>query len=150
MFSGLTKSKNVVTMYNIISCMITYNSKSVLTVTKATDREYYVKQYSLETYAMTFEEKIGGRPENYIKAKDVEQNSNGTKFMIVYYDNGWFKFRNFGEKTRTLEEIEENELDINKQLGINNHTMPISNFPEPYITCCFTSDDLAFISLFMN
>ena len=72
LFSGLTKSKNVVTMYNIVSCMITYNSKSVLTVTKATDREYYIKQYSLESYRMTFEEKIGGTEINYIKAKDVE------------------------------------------------------------------------------
>ena len=70
--------------------------------------------------------------------------------MIVYYDDGLFKFRNFGETTRTLEAIAENELDINKQLNINNHTMPISNFPEPFITCCFTSDELAFISLFLN
>ena len=72
LFSGLTKSKNVVTMYNIISCMITYNSKSVVTVTKASDHEYYIKQYSLESYALTFEEKIGGSSDNYIKAKDVE------------------------------------------------------------------------------
>ena len=34
--------------------------------------------------------------------------------MIVYYDDGLFKFRNFGETTRTLEAIAENELDINK------------------------------------
>ena len=43
LFSGLTKSKNVVTMYPIVSCIITYDSRSVLTVTKASDREYYVK-----------------------------------------------------------------------------------------------------------
>ena len=83
-------------MYPIISCMITYNSKSVVTVTKATDREHYIKQYSLESYAMTFEEKIGGGENNYIKAKDVEQNFSGTKFMIAYYDDGIFKLRTFG------------------------------------------------------
>jgi hypothetical protein len=81
--------------------MITYNSKSVVTVTKATDREYYIKQYSLESYALTFEEKIGGGDKNYIKAKDIEQNSAGDKFMLVYYDNGLFKLRSFGVKTRT-------------------------------------------------
>lgn len=70
--------------------------------------------------------------------------------MIVYYDDGHFKFRNFGERTRSLEDIDANELDINKELNLNNHTMPISNFPEPFITCCFTNDDLAFISLFLN
>ena len=59
-FSGLTKSQNVTTMYPIVSCAITYNSKSAITVTKKNDREYYVKQYSLENYIMTFEEKIGG------------------------------------------------------------------------------------------
>ena len=81
--------------------MITYNSKSVVTVTKASDREYYIKQYSLEGYALTFEEKIGGTDINYIKAKDVEQNFSGTKFMIVYYDDGIFKLRTFGTVTRT-------------------------------------------------
>ena len=76
--------------------MITYNSKSVVTVTKASDREHWVKQWSLESYAMTFEEKLGGTDKNYIKAKDVEQNSAGTKFMVTYYDDGFFKLRTFG------------------------------------------------------
>lgn len=70
--------------------------------------------------------------------------------MFVYYDDGLFKFRNFGETTRTQEEIEENEFDINKRLDLNNHTMPISNFPEPFVTCCFTNDEIAFISVFLN
>ena len=33
-FSGLTKSKNVVTLYPIVSVIITYNSVSAITVTK--------------------------------------------------------------------------------------------------------------------
>ena len=48
------------------------------------DSEYLVKQYSLETYALMFEEKIGsnsrkedGSPEQYIKIKEVEQNDTG-------------------------------------------------------------------------
>ena len=41
-------------------------------MTKASEREYYVKMYDLETYDLTFEEKIGGKPENYIKLKEVE------------------------------------------------------------------------------
>jgi len=31
----------------------------------------------LESYRMTFEEKVGGKEDSYIKAKDVEQNSAG-------------------------------------------------------------------------
>lgn len=60
LFSNLTKQKNVATLYPIVSCMITYDSKSAITVTMRDDREYYVKQYSLENYNMTMEEMIGG------------------------------------------------------------------------------------------
>lgn len=41
-FSGLTKSKNVVTSYPIVSCIITYDSKSAITVTCKSDREYWI------------------------------------------------------------------------------------------------------------
>jgi len=51
--------------------MMTYNSRSAITVTKKDDREYWVKQYSLETNQMTFEEKFGGLPDSYIKMKEV-------------------------------------------------------------------------------
>ena len=42
-FSSLTKSKNVQTSDPIISCIITYNSKSVVVVTKKSDRCYFIK-----------------------------------------------------------------------------------------------------------
>jgi hypothetical protein len=41
--------------------IITYDSTKAVTVTKCNDQEYYVKQYDLESYKMTFEEKIGGK-----------------------------------------------------------------------------------------
>ena len=137
-------------MYPIVACIITYDSRSVLTVTKAGDREYYVKQYSLESYKMTFEEKVGGKPDSYIKAKDVEQHPAGDQFALAYIDDGHFKLRTFGQVTRTIEEIEEEELDINKELGLDNHTMPIQNFSEPFINCTWINDDLIFVNLFHN
>lgn len=85
--------------------MITYDSQSAITVTKKDDREYWVKQYSLETYALTFEEQIGGGPEQYIKLKEVEQNAKGNKYAIAYMDDGLFYIRTFGKTTRTKEEI---------------------------------------------
>lgn len=42
-FTGLTRSMNVVTHFPLVSVMITYDSKSAVTVTKKNDREYYVK-----------------------------------------------------------------------------------------------------------
>ena len=42
-FSGLTRSKNVQTNFPIVSCAITYDSKSAITITKASDRFYKLK-----------------------------------------------------------------------------------------------------------
>ena len=39
---------------------------------KNDDREYWIKQYSLETFIVTFEEKFGGLPTSYIKLREVE------------------------------------------------------------------------------
>jgi hypothetical protein len=72
-FSGLTRSKNIVTQDPVISCIITYNSKSAIVVTKKNDREHWVFQFSLETSEMTFEEKYGGIDDvSYIKMNDIE------------------------------------------------------------------------------
>ena len=97
LFANQTKCKNVTTMYPLVSCMITYNSKLVVTVTKKDDRECYIKMYCLDTYKQTFEEKIGGEPNSYIKLKEVEQNDGGSFFAIAYIDDGKFRLRTFGE-----------------------------------------------------
>ena len=63
LFSHLTKSKNLPTKYPIVSCIITYNSKLAITVSKKDDQEMFIKMYNLDTYEMTFEESVGGKPE---------------------------------------------------------------------------------------
>lgn len=60
------------TLYPICSVIISYDSKYAITVTKKDEREYYVKMYDLETYELEFEEKIGGKQDDYIKLKEVE------------------------------------------------------------------------------
>ena len=134
-------------MYPICTMIITLDSSKAITVTKRNDKEYYVKQYDLEDYTMTFEEKIAG---GYIKLKEVEQNSNGSKFAIVYNDDGVFYLRTFGKTNRTDQEIKEDELNINELLGLDNHTMCIQTFPDPFITCCFLSGTNIYINLFHN
>lgn len=150
LFNNLLKTTPVVTEYSICSVIISYNSKWAITVTKKDDKEYYIKMYNLETYNEEFQEKIGGNEEDYIKLKEVEQNIKGDKFAIVYFNDGEFRLRTFECKTRTEKEIAENELNINKLLGLNNWTMAISGFPDPYITCCFVEDNQVFINLFYN
>ena len=136
------------TMWSIVSVIITYNSKHAITVTKKSDEEYYVKQYSLSNYQMIFEEKLGGGEDDYIKLKEVEQNTDGDYYAIAYMNDGYFKLRTFGNYKRTQQQIEEEELDINKELGINNYTIPIDNFPDPFITCTFIDEIFIYVNLY--
>jgi len=55
----------------MVSACITYNSKFTVTVTKKDDSLFYVKLFSLSTYECAFQEKIGGREDQYIKLRDV-------------------------------------------------------------------------------
>jgi enterochelin esterase-like enzyme len=81
--------------------------------------------YDLENYKLTFEEKIGGESSDYIKMKEVEQNSAGNKYALAYFNDGKFMLRNFGKTTSTEEQIKENELDINALIGIDDWTLAI-------------------------
>lgn len=125
LFKNLTKEKKVPTMYPIVTCMITYDSTRAITVTKKDDREFWVRMYDLETYEKTFNEQIGGEPTSFIRLKEIEQNYAGNKYAMIFIDDGKFRMRVFGKTERTLEEALQQELNINKILGINDYTMPI-------------------------
>ena len=88
------------TQYPIISCIISYDSSRAILVTKRDDREFWVRMFDLESYEKTFEEKIGGKENSYIRAKEVEQNSTGVKYAIVFIDDGEFRLRVFSKVPR--------------------------------------------------
>ena len=69
LFTGLLKQTQVITLYPIISLLITYDSTRAITVTKKNDQMHFVKMYDLETYELLFEEKYEG---SCIKFKEVE------------------------------------------------------------------------------
>ena len=94
-FQNLLKVKTINTGNSIIACSITFDSARVITLTRSSDQEYYVKMYDLVTFEQKFEEKIGGDENQYIKCKDIEQNSEGTKYALAYYDDGKFRIRTF-------------------------------------------------------
>lgn len=71
-FKDLLKQTQVITMYPIVSMIISLDSTRAITITKKDDRTYFIKMYDLEEYHMTFEEKIGGNPDSYIKLKEVQ------------------------------------------------------------------------------
>ena len=56
--------------------IISYDSTRAITVTKKSESESVIKMYSLvrdEDFKICFEEHIGGKPEQYIKVKEVEK-----------------------------------------------------------------------------
>lgn len=152
-FQNLLKVENINTDYPIICCAITYDSARVIVLNRKNDSEYYVKMYDLVSFEQVFVERIGGnpdQPDQYIKCKDIEQNSEGTYYALAYYDNGKFIIRTFGREQRSDEEIVAEEFDVNTALGIDEHTMVNSGFDDPFINVEFVSDDLLFVNLFHN
>ena len=78
----------------------------------------------------------------------LSQNSNATRFALPYNDNGVFKFRSFGRDTRTPDVIKAEETNFNELLGLDDWTMCLTSTPDPFITCCFVTDEVVFINLF--
>lgn len=149
-FDNLTIKRNVMTKFPIVSQMITYDSTRTIVVTKEDDTAYHIRQFCLITQELVCTERFGGTEDSYIKMKDVEQNGAGTIYAIAYFDDGNFKLRVFDKQKRTEEEAVEKELDINKALNLNNHTMPIDGFGDPYIVCTFVTCTILYVALFHN
>lgn len=160
-FDNLLKLHERSTEFPIQSVSISFDSRRAITVTKRDERAYWVRMYDLESYEKVFEEMIGGEPNDYIKMKEIEQNSAGNKFALAYNNDGLFRVRVFKESDlpedvdmekpqRPPEVIEKTEFKINEELDIDNWTMAIDGFPDPFIVCCFVADDLIFVSLFYN
>jgi hypothetical protein len=77
-FNNLVMSENVQTKYSMVSAAISFDSLAVITITKASEREYWLKMYSLKTNTQIFQEKFGGGDNQYIKMKEIAQNAAGT------------------------------------------------------------------------
>ena len=97
-FNNLVEKNEYKTAWPIISMMITYDSTRVIAVTKEDDMSYYIRQFCLFQNKLVVSEKFGGTDDSYIKMKDVEQNADGTKYAIAFFDNGFFKLRTFDKK----------------------------------------------------
>jgi hypothetical protein len=129
---------------------LTLDSTTAILVTKKDDSEYYIRMFDLETQQMTFTERFGGDPKlNYIKMDDVIENSSGL-FALAYFDDGMFKIRTFGKHVRDEEWIKREEYDVNKAIGINNHTLANNGNCNPYINIVFFTDSKILVNLFYN
>ena len=139
--------RTVKTKYNLVSLMYKNDSSGVVTVTKNDDESYFLKMYSLSSLALTFEEELSG---SYIKVKEVAQSADNQIYVVVFNDDGVFKMRSFGNKSRTKDEIKNSEVNLNTLLSLNNWTMCNHEIPDPNITCCFIEPKKIFINLYHN
>ena len=68
--------------------------------------------------------------------------------MACFNDDGVFKLRSFGRVTRTPEEIEASEVNFNQLLNLDDWTMCLAGSPDPFIICCFVTDEIIFVNLY--
>lgn len=72
-FESLLIADHVPTNNPIVSCIITYDSSRVITVTKNSDKKFLVRQFDLkDDNNNCFTEVIGGHDNCFIRAKEVE------------------------------------------------------------------------------
>ena len=69
MFTNFVDAITIHTAHDVINIHITYDSSRAITVTKESDSVSWIKMYDLDTYEMTFSEKIEG---TYIKCNEVQ------------------------------------------------------------------------------
>ena len=66
----------------------------------------------------------------------------------MYFDDGKFKLRTFGKENRSEDEIQANEVSINELIDIDDFTMPNEELSDPFINCCFISDEKIYVALY--
>ena len=98
LFENLVKTTSITSNFPVVTASILLDASRIMSVTKASDKEYRIKMYCIQTMKIEFAEEIKG---HYIKMKDVEQNLSSTRFAAAYNDDGVFKLRSFGRVTRT-------------------------------------------------
>jgi hypothetical protein len=121
---------------------ISSQKSEIITVDKASEKESQIKIYSLKTKNKVYQQKIFG---DFIKMKEAEQNPNGKIFAAAFFDDGLFRIRIFNT---SLSAEKAYEVKINELLGLDRSTMVISDFPDPFITCCWVDEYGLFVNLF--
>lgn len=149
-FKNMIKTTTIPTDDAIVNCVISFDSTLSITITKKDENESTIMMHNLESYEQTFEMRVGGNPNQYIKVKEVEQNSRGDKYAIGFLDDGKFFVRTFDKNQKTDAEFEADTFDINKAIGLDDYTMPIHGNADPFIVCEFIDDENLFVALFNN
>ena len=140
LFQDLTKRTFIDTKIDVVSIIITYDSKHTIAITNDKDEHFEVQGYSLITNEQVFAKEYKGE---YLKMNLVEQNSAGTIFAIAGQDNGKFFVSILDNTGKELD-----HLNVTQLLALDDHSKPITGFWEPLITSVFIPDDNIFVSCY--
>jgi len=92
-----------------------------------------------------FDEEFSG---TYIKIYNIVQNHAGTKYGVIYFDDGDWRVRTFGKTKRSVDEIKNTEINMNELLGLDNWTMVDPATHYSLGGCCFVDDETIFVGVF--
>lgn len=137
-FLDMTDRQKIFTHYDVISIIITHDSKQAITVLYQSDKLYYIRLYQLESDDMN-EYKLMGK---HLKCYEVQQNSEGTIYMIPFLDAGVFRLMIFDNN------VVLSDIHINELLGIDSSTIAINGVHDPIINACFLDNSTVFVNLF--
>ena len=73
----------------------------------------------------------------------IEQNSEGTKFLIAYQDNGTFFVDIIDYRGNKIDLIK-----VSKLLKLDKRSLPIFGFKQPLITACFVDNERIFVNAY--
>jgi hypothetical protein len=129
------------TKLDVVNMIIGYDSKLCLAIcANSEDTHFELQAYSLQTLQLVFKKEYDGE---YLKMKEIDQNESGTVFVLPYSNNGKF-FLSVVDSTG--EEL--NMIDVNKFLGIDDRSKPITGFYEPLITTAILPNEDIFVSVY--
>jgi len=137
--NNLTKIQHVDTDEDIIHISISHDSSVLLIVLVVDDEHCIIKQFCTDKIQIMFHHDLKGE---YIKAKEVIQNSDASLFCCPYFDNGTFRLLVF-DKDRV-----HRDFNINQAIKMDTKTRPNDNFQEPMMSACFVENDTIFVNIF--
>lgn len=101
LFKNLLKQSDIELLHPIITMLISKDSTRTLSLSRKDETTWFIQQHDLESQEEMFKEMIGGSQNDFIKCKDIIQNSQGNLFALPYNNDGVFKIRIFGRENRS-------------------------------------------------
>lgn len=116
--------KDIVDSNAVVRGVLSNNSQKMMFLTMTSHRRYDIFLYDIFTKRIVLEEAIGGNEDDYMKAKEIEQNKEGTKFAVPYNNDGVYFLRlvdqNQNQKNtkRRQKDIDRSTVNLSKLSGL--------------------------------